>query len=317
MSYNKNPNIIKLISIKIWKNFTTFYNFIENIIFTPIEQIIYYIGKFIWMLWKFESKYYCLFRRFIEDKIFTPIEKTMYFKRLGITYLFLFIFLGIFLPNIFYILFHNFSIKSKKNKYLLFFIIFGVIVELIIYIKNKKRKYYIKDYIVPIYSRIFTILAYSWFFSEINRQYFPYIKTLKNVIGLKGNTVLTLYYKRYDVIPKTIKTFFSYTTYYVFLYGIVRQKEHFSYFTRYHYGQAVVLRALSVCILHLLELVAELPIKPLILERFAITIYLTYITIILISLFYVLIGKESDILFLKEGALYQAGIKNADNFLPR
>jgi len=317
MLYNKNLNIKKFISITIWKNFNTFYNFIENIICTPIEKIIFYIGKIIWIIWKFESKYYCLFRRFIENKIFTPIEKIIYFKRLEITYIFLLSLLGIFLPKIFSIFFYNFNLKSKQNKYLLFFIIFGLIIESIIYIKNKNRKSYIKDYIVPLYSRIFTILAYIWFFSEINRQFFPYIKTLKNIIGLKGNTLLTFYYKKYDLIPKKIKEFFNHITYYIFLYGIVRQKEHFSYFTRYHYGQAVILRGFSIFILHVLELIAELPIEPLILERFAIIIHLTYTTIILISLFYVLLGKESELLFLKEGTLYQVGIKNADNFLPR
>ena len=121
----------------------------------------------------------------------------------------------------------------------------------------------------------------------------------------KYRTYNMVFYAWYDILPLTMRDIWLFLIFYVFLYGVARNKNHFSYFTRYHYGHVTILGAWSIFIHHIFELLVEFCTNKFIIETIAVFIYSLLCLLIIFSIFSIFFGKESNIIFFHQATICQ------------
>jgi len=187
---------------------------------------------------------------------------------------------------------------------------FGILLEILIRKQNKKLKKLSPKYIVPPSSRLFTLIAYSAFFLEVNRLYYYTGKRIiDNFCGSTLQHIIWIFYSWYDIIPGNIRTMVLFIAYYVFLYGIARNRERFDYFTRYHYAQALLLGTCSTFMYRVSLIIQEFCMNFLVSELVAFFIYAFFSFLTLLCLISVVLGTESNLILLHQSILYNVGVK--------
>ena len=249
-------------------------------------------------------------KQIIEVIGFTIFEKFIFNNRVILTYSFISFFVGSLLLNAFP---DDFIYNFRQHKhFLLFLVLFfcGIILEIIIKIINKKRQKSKQDFIVPISSRIFTLIPYCRFFLELNKLYYDFAASIfHELCGSNIERLIWIFYTWYDLIPSTIRDLSLYLVFYVFLFGIARNKERFSYFTRYHYAQAIIFSSCSIFINHVFLFMMEFSTNKLIIETLAVFIYSFFCMLIMLGMISIFVGKESNIVFLHQAIVYHVGRK--------
>ena len=179
--------------------------------------------------------------------------------------------------------------------------------------KNKRR-------IVPFRERFFSLIPYIWIFIETTINYFDWaLYFLANVMNTTfGLTnfypVLENFIIQYTTLPGG--QYLQLVFFFLFYYGIGRNKSLFTFFVRYNYVQAVLFTGISTFLCHIFMLWAKVHTVPIEIGVVAVTIYSFSTALFGFCMLSTLFGRESKIPFLHQNILYHTGIKEDDRHNP-
>jgi hypothetical protein len=165
--------------------------------------------------------------------------------------------------------------------------------------------------------RLFSLLPYFWLWLEFTNTYFDYV--LDFLDGwitpeqkLKVFEFCTNLFSTYGNLPGTSYGLPGYGLFFLFYFGIGRNKEKFSFFIRYHYINGILTSAIFGFITHLFFLwVKHQPVTE-ITNFVGSTTYSFFFLIICIGCIASLFGRETKIPFIHQAIFYHTGRKEDD-----
>jgi hypothetical protein len=192
----------------------------------------------------------------------------------------------------------------------LIFLLCGIILERVIIKKNEKLNSVDKNFIVPLTSRLFAILAYFGYFIEVNNNYYAYSKrVIDNYFGLKIPNFLLALSLWYTRMPSAFSTIIWPLSFYIYLYGIARNGKHFYYFTRYHFSQVYLMNICGRFIRKIFLLKMKHSERSEFTEVLSLVIYMCFFVLIMFGMIAAFLGIESNIPPFNRAVVYQVGSK--------
>lgn len=194
------------------------------------------------------------------------------------------------------------------------FVVVDIIVTLInnFYKPNKR--------IIPLAERVFSLIPYIWIFIETTINYFDWgVYVLSDMLNTTFGVnnfypVLVDFIERYTSIPGG--QFIQTGLFFLFYYGIGRNKTIFPFFVRYNYVQAVLFVGISTFICHIFMLWAKIHSVPTEIGIVAVMIYSLSTLLFGFCMVSVILGRESKIPFLHQNILFHTGLREDDGRNP-
>lgn len=176
------------------------------------------------------------------------------------------------------------------------------------YTKEQRR------YSVTLLDRLFATIPYLWLTVEMSISYFDYclefcldLLPIDKIIG--PFQIITSILEGYQKIPGVSSGVTGYALFFLFFYGIGRNKTSWKFFIRYHFIQAILFAALFGFQGHLFFLWANHnPLEELV-NFIGVSLYSFILLVASISLISVWIGKETSFPFLHGAIQYHTGRK--------
>tara|TARA_B110000093_G_scaffold75004_1_gene81568 strand:+ start:87 stop:986 length:900 start_codon:yes stop_codon:yes gene_type:complete len=201
--------------------------------------------------------------------------------------------------------------KDTSGKFYLFIIV--ILFILLLEFCSRTLGYYLKQ--VTIGDRIFVTIAYLWAWTELTMTYTDYvINWLRefSLINVDQFIVLTgPYFDMYTNLPGTKLGILGLLVFFLFFYGIGRNKDIFKFFIRYHFVQAVLFSALFSVQGHLFFLLIKLDtgLYTNFSNFLGTTFYLFDLVILVCCSFSAIIGIETYFPFMHDAIQYHSGRK--------
>jgi len=193
-----------------------------------------------------------------------------------------------------------------------------IIVDILVTLLNKF--FQPKKRIIPFTERLFSLIPYIWIFIETTINYFDWaLYFLANVMNTTfGLTnfypVLENFIIQYTTLPGG--QYLQLVFFFLFYYGIGRNKSLFPFFVRYNYVQAVLFTGISTFLCHIFMLWSKVHTVPLEIGVIAVTIYSFSTALFAFCMLSTLFGRESNIPFLHQNILYHTGLREKDGYNP-
>jgi len=177
-----------------------------------------------------------------------------------------------------------------------------------------------KNRIIPLRERLFSILPYVWVFVETTLNYFEwsmfYIEdVLHQSLGSNEPYLAFVnFIEQYTNLPGG--PFLQVGFFFLFYYGIGRNKLVFPFFVRYNYTQAVLFTGFSTFICHIFMVWAKIHTVAEETSIVAVVIYSCTIVIFGFCILSTIFARESKIPFIHDAILYHTGLREDDGTNP-
>lgn len=165
--------------------------------------------------------------------------------------------------------------------------------------------------------RLFSILPYFWLWIEFTSTYFDYVLDFLDgwlTMEQKGKVFefCTHLFSTYGSLPGTQYGIPGYGLFFLFYFGIGRNKEKFSFFIRYHYINCILTGAIFSFFSHLFFLwIKHQPESDLTNFGGSTTYSFLFITL-LVGVVSVILGRETKIPFIHQAIFYHTGRREDD-----
>jgi len=177
-----------------------------------------------------------------------------------------------------------------------------------------------KNRIIPLRERLFSIVPYIWVFIETTINYFDWSMffiedVLRESFGQNDIYVSFVnFIEQYTNLPGG--QFLQAGLFFLFYYGIGRNKLVFPFFVRYNYVQAVLFTGISTFICHIFMIWAKTHTLFVETSIVAVLIYSLTILVFGFCILSTIFARESNIPFLHEAILFHTGLREDDGRNP-
>lgn len=193
-----------------------------------------------------------------------------------------------------------------------------VVVDIILTLVTKFYKP--KNRIIPLRERVFSIIPYVWVFIETTINYFDWSvyfldEVMRTSFGQNDfYTPLISFVEKYTSLPGG--QFIQVGLFFLFYYGVGRNKLVFPFFVRYNYTQAILFTGISTFVCHIFMLWAKTHTVPSEVGVVAVLIYSLTALIYGFCIISTLFARESNIPFLHQAIMYHTGLRDDDGRNP-
>lgn len=165
--------------------------------------------------------------------------------------------------------------------------------------------------------RLFSLLPYFWLWLEFTNTYFDYVLDflegwLTPEQKIQVIEFCTNLFTTYTDLPGTKLGIPGYGLFFLFYFGIGRNKEKFSFFIRYHYVSCILTAGLFSFFSHLFFLWVKHNPTTEITNFFGSTTYSLLFLIIAFGAISVILGRETNIPFIHQAIFYHTGKREDD-----
>lgn len=165
--------------------------------------------------------------------------------------------------------------------------------------------------------RLFSLLPYFWIWTEITPTYFDYlIDFLEGSVSPEQKiTIVEACARIFAVtthLPGHEFGLPGYGIYWLFYFGIGRNKEKFSFFTRYHFINCILTTGIWGFVSHLFFLWLDLSPSAAMQNFIGFTIYGCFIGVMLTGIITTILGRETEIPFIHQAIFYHTGRREDD-----
>ena len=211
--------------------------------------------------------------------------------------------------------FRDFQTNEEKIFYTIIFT--GLTIDLIFWFIRGSSKNIKNVDDISFSAKFFSIIPYTWFFIEMTTTYWDWNEYIifsdpDNTFQIALNIMerMAPLLSWYTTLP--LQKFLDFFLFFLFYYGIARNKETFSFFIRYHYTQAIIFMGIFTFQSHLFGIFAQEQNNPIINGYISICSYMTIVILLCLSFSSIVFGKETNIPFIHESIFYHTGSRDED-----
>jgi hypothetical protein len=214
------------------------------------------------------------------------------------------------------------SLKSPSGEMSLPYIIEIVLIVFLAFSEFYLRRKNLLSKSVSIGTRLFTLFAYFWSWVELSLTYFDYVINVYSSIFDPNQleqivTFVLPIFQFYMGLPGLKIGIVGYSAFFLFFFGIGRNKDTFQFFTRYHYVQAVLFSALFGFQSHLFNIYVRLNLASSeVINYIGATFYSLGLLILVYSFCSVILGVETNFPFMHDAIQYHTGRKENEGIDP-
>jgi hypothetical protein len=214
------------------------------------------------------------------------------------------------------------SLKSPSDEMSLSYTIGIVLIVFLAFSEFYIRRKNLPSNSVSIGTRLFTLFAYLWSWVELSLSYFDYVINVYSSIFDPNQleqalTFVWPIFEFYMGLPGLKTGLVGYSVFFLFFFGIGRNKDTFQFFTRYHYVQAILFSALFGFQIHLFTIYARLnSASVLTINYLGATLYSLGLLILVFSACSVILGVETNFPFMHDAIQYHTGRKENEGIDP-
>jgi|AntRauTorckE5430_2_1112549.scaffolds.fasta_scaffold00267_16 hypothetical protein len=177
-----------------------------------------------------------------------------------------------------------------------------------------------KNRIIPLRERAFSIIPYVWVFIETTINYFDWSvyfldEVMRTSFGQNNfYTPLINFIEQYTSLPGG--QFIQVGLFFLFYYGVGRNKLVFPFFIRYNYIQAILFTGISTFVCHIFMLWAKAHTVPAETGVIAVLIYSLTALVYGFCIVSTIFGRESNIPFIHQAIMFHTGLRDDDGRNP-
>lgn len=190
----------------------------------------------------------------------------------------------------------------------------GIVVVLWEIISRLRKKFTFQLENTPPSERVFALVPYFWLWLEFTGTYFDFIwqamedwATIDQQMQFYDN--FTAIFSVYNSLPGSQWALPGYAIFFLFYFGIGRNKETFSFFVRYHFVNSILVGALLSYISHLFFLFMRHQNSPDLANFLGSGIYGIALIAIFIGCVSSILGREAKIPFVHPAVSFHVGRK--------
>ena len=210
-----------------------------------------------------------------------------------------------------------YTIYTIEERILYTILFTGLAIDLIFWVFRGSSKNIKNVDDISFSAKFFSIIPYAWFFIEMTTTYWDWNEYIifsdpDNTFQIALNIMerMSPVLSWYTTLP--LQKFLDFFLFFLFYYGIARNKETFSFFIRYHYTQAIIFMGIFTFQSHLFGIFAQEQNNPIINGYISICSYMTIVILLCLSFSSIVFGKETNIPFIHESIFYHTGSRDED-----